>query len=422
MGCSLRGTSPEVNPVMSISKLPGEPDMGGPEPQAASGYPRYASLRSPLLAARGLRKSFDGQLVLGGVDLELHEGEVVLLRGENGSGKTTLLNILTGNLEPDAGEIRYLADATPRTYPFPRRWWQALNSLDHFTPEFVAQEGMGRTWQDVRLFGAQSLRDNIVVADPNQPGERFLDALLRTKRAARHEEILTRRADAALLGLGLAGRERSSADKISLGQAKRVAIARAVATGARILFLDEPLAGLDGQGIDGVLGMLTSLVRKEHLTLVIVEHVFNHSYLRNIITTDWLLEDGRLNRNGMHSWHESRSAASGTALGTDWRRLLIDDEAEVLEEELTQGAVLTRIRRRDPLNMPRRPVLEVQGLVVTRGPRLVLGSIEAGEANGFDLVVFDGEMVVLQAPNGWGKSTLFEALTGLIQIERERSP
>jgi ABC-type branched-subunit amino acid transport system ATPase component len=98
-----------------------------------------------LLRAKGIQKRFGKDEVLRGVDAELHEGEVVLLTGENGSGKTTLLNILTGNLEPDAGEIRYLADDSPRGYEFPRPRWRNLNPWDHFRPEFVAMEGIGRT-------------------------------------------------------------------------------------------------------------------------------------------------------------------------------------------------------------------------------------------------------------------------------------
>src|ERR1051325_538880 len=113
------------------------------------------------LRASRLQKAFGGQVILDSVDLDLKQGEVVLLRGENGSGKTTLLNILTGNLEPDSGSVQFLADSTPRDYSFPRAWWQKLNPFDHFTPESVAQEGIGRTWQDVRLFGAQSLHDNL---------------------------------------------------------------------------------------------------------------------------------------------------------------------------------------------------------------------------------------------------------------------
>ena len=215
-----------------------------------------------LLRALGLSKAFGGQVVLDNVGLELRQGEVVLLRGENGSGKTTLLNILTGNLEPDAGEIHYLADGSPRSYRFPRRWWQELNPFDHFTPEFVAREGIGRTWQDVRLFGSQTLRDNLAVATPGHPGENPLLALFAPHCAAGREAEINQTADAMLARLGLAGREDSSADKISLGQSKRIAIARAVLTDAKILFLDEPLAGLDRQGIDDLLALLQYLLNK----------------------------------------------------------------------------------------------------------------------------------------------------------------
>ena len=159
--------------------------------KSQSATPMNGSAR--ILEARGITKRFGGQTVLRDVDLVLSRGEVVLLRGENGSGKTTLLNILTGNLEPDAGSIKYLADDSPRTYTFPRRWWQELNPWDHFRPEFVAKEGIGRTWQDVRLFGDLSLRDNIAVAEPGQPGENPLMALIapgyvrKSERRIRHE-------------------------------------------------------------------------------------------------------------------------------------------------------------------------------------------------------------------------------------------
>nr|VFK16001.1 MAG: ABC transporter [Candidatus Kentron sp. LPFa] len=80
------------------------------------------------------------------LDLELSQGEVALLRGEHGSGKTTLLNILTGNIDLDAGTGHYLTGKTPRTYRFPRGWWQDINPFDYFTPEFVAREGVSRIW------------------------------------------------------------------------------------------------------------------------------------------------------------------------------------------------------------------------------------------------------------------------------------
>jgi ABC-type branched-subunit amino acid transport system ATPase component len=364
------------------------------------------------LRASRLQKAFGGQVILNSVDLDLKQGEVVLLRGENGSGKTTLLNVLTGNLEPDSGSVQFLADSTPRDYSFPRAWWQKLNPFDHFTPESVAQEGIGRTWQDVRLFGAQSLHDNLAVAVPNQPGENPVLALLAPFLSGWKENSIGVESDEMLTQLGLAGRENSSADKISLGQSKRVAIARAVAAGAKILFLDEPLAGLDGQGIADVLALLQSLVSQKTLTLVIVEHVFNQPHLQTMVTTDWMLANGRVVVS--HLQGASAKPMASITSRPPWLGLLAGDHAELIDEILPRGAVLTRIRRDERFQTPARPILEIRGLVVKRGARTVLGLDENGDTAGLNLTIYKGEVVVLQAPNGWGKSTLLEAIAGII--------
>jgi ABC-type branched-subunit amino acid transport system ATPase component len=367
-----------------------------------------------LLRAQGLSKAFGGQIILDSVNLELRQGEVVLLQGENGSGKTTLLNILTGNLEPDAGTIEYLADGTPRTYSFPRVWRQELNPFDHFTPEYVAREGIGRTWQDVRLFGAQSLHDNIAVAVPGHPGENPVLALLAPGRSTKRETAIAAQADAMLAQLGLAERASSSADKISLGQSKRIAMARAIAGGARILFLDEPLAGLDRQGISDVLAFLESLVDNNTVTLVIVEHVFNQPYLRRLVTTDWILAEGRL--AVLQPQNTAPNPRPQTVSRPPWFSLLAGDDAEMIDEVLPRGAVLTRIRRPDRFQGPSRPILEISGLVVKRGTRTVLGLDENGDPTGLNLTLYEGEMIILQAPNGWGKSTLLDAIAGIIPV------
>ena len=216
------------------------------------------------------------------------------------------------------------------------------------------------------------------------------------------------RADALLAQLGLTGRESSSADRISLGQSKRVAIARAVAAGARVVFLDEPLAGLDRAGIDLVLELLKVLIRDWNLTLVIIEHVFNQRYLEELVTWEWLLERGTLvvSQKAASVFRETKPSGPRRPA---WFPMLAEECSEVVDEPLPQGGWLTRVRRPGPIAASPEPVLEVRGLVVNRGPRTVVGLDEQGKQAGFDLTLYEGEIAILQAPNGWGKSTLCEA-------------
>lgn len=385
---------------------------------------RPAQFRQPatscsrvVLHATGLRKVFGGQIVLDGVQLELREGEVVLLRGDNGSGKTTLLNILTGNLEPESGHIWFDADGTEEKFHFPRRWWQNLNPFDHFTPEKVASEAIGRTWQDIRLFQTQTLRDNIAVATPRQRGENPLRALLARRDLQRDEETGLDRARDILGKLGLAGRETSSADKISLGQMKRVAIARAVAAGAKVLFLDEPLAGLDRPGVQSVVEMLAELARSHRITLVMIEHVFNIPRILEFADTVWTLSKGKLSVEASSDVRtEMRDAINGGFRG--WFRKHVDGNSSETLEELPGGARLTRFRRLELGSRSREVVLELRDLIVVRARRRVIGWDDAdGGVAGLNLKIHAGEVVLFEASNGWGKTTLMEAIMGLLPIE-----
>ncbi|MCI5150649.1 MAG: ATP-binding cassette domain-containing protein, partial [Candidatus Electrothrix sp. MAN1_4] len=213
----------------------------------------------------------------------------------------------------------------------------------------------------------------------------------------------------------------SSGDKVSLGQSKRVAIARAVAAGAKVLFLDEPLAGLDKDGICDVLEFLAFVVKQHQATLIVVEHIFNHPHLDGLLTTDWLLTDGRIQSvqaDGQENGVVRRSPMNGDAKEIPWVSLFAEADAEVINESLPRGAVLTRIRRPGVFVEPPQAVLEVRDLVVKRGKRVVLGTDEDGVETGLNLTVYKGEIVILQAPNGWGKTTLFNAITGLFAAQR----
>ena len=124
-------------------------------------------------------------------------------------------------------------------------------------------------------------------------------------------------------------------------------------------FFDEPLAGLDQQGIADVVALLESLVEERKITLVIIEHITNQSYLHPLVTTHWLLEKGKLQRNGkiLGLTVALESTAIASKRYPACLSLLAGDDAEILDESLPRGAILTRIRRPDRLRIRPNPFL-----------------------------------------------------------------
>jgi ABC-type branched-subunit amino acid transport system ATPase component len=383
----------------------------------ATGSSEAAAAASPVvMRADGLRKSFGGQVVLDGAGFEMRRGEVVLLRGPNGSGKTTLLNILTGNLEPDAGTLQILLEGAREGFRFPRSRLTALNPFDRFSPEGIAQDGLSRTWQDIRLFPSHTLRDNVVLAIKNQLGERPGAVFFRRGAVAREQRRLATEAEGLLARFGLGDRAGSSGDMVSLGQAKRVAIARTVQAGARILFLDEPLAALDAAGIRDVIAFLRDLVHEHQATLVIVEHVFNIPRILDLATTVWTMAGGAITIESPDTVRREAIDDPGDAL-RPWLATLAGDDSRIVDHELPGGAVLSLVQL-DP-SLAASAALEVEDLVVARGRRAVIGRRDqAGAAGGLGFRIPRGSVALLQAPNGWGKTTLLEALIGVLPVAR----
>lgn len=377
-------------------------------------YPFHKSIavlaEQPVLVRfDGLQKSFGGQTVLDGISGEIRQGEVILLRGENGSGKTTLLNILTGCLEPDRGIIEFSPHGGVReeAIHFPRPWHQELNPFQHFTPERVARLGIGRTWQDIRLFPSLDLADNIAAASTDSDESPWA-ALFRPhhNREISNQNRLT--AAKSLATLGLTGREHSFADKVSLGQSKRVALARALQAKARILFLDEPLAGLDADGIRDVIAHLRSLASEHSLTIVIIEHVLNIPRLLDFVTTVWTLKNGTLAESKTEVVKREPASAQTAASIHDLIRHAVGREVPVTKQPMPQEAMLTTYWLSTSEGEPEpRYTLEVSGLVIHRGVRCMF-------PDGLSLRLPHATVSVLEAPNGWGKSTLALAIAGFI--------
>lgn len=366
-----------------------------------------------LISFSGLRKRFDGQEVLAGVSAQVRRGEVVLIEGNNGAGKTTLLNILGGAMVADAGEIHFADGACFR---YPEAHWRRALALPALCPEIVARHGIGRVWQDVRLFGSLDLADNLVAAVPSQPGESLMANLYQAGTVRRHEEALQEQARKSLAAIGLSTRRDARGDHISLGQSKRVAMLRANAARAGLLLLDEPLAGLDDAGRTRLVADLQSEVTERGLALVIVEHASNCAPIMPLVTTRWRLASGKLDISAADTLADIASHRRGTASDTpdDLLAALGRLAAPKYQRHipLPGGALLHVIGHREATGTP---ALEVRGASVHRGDRQ---PVAGGEQGGMlDFALYDGETAILRAPNGWGKTSLFEALTGLLPLK-----
>ena len=217
----------------------------------------------PLLDVRGLTKRFGGLLANDGVDLTVARGEIVGLIGPNGAGKTTVFNCLTGQVRADAGRI-------------------VFDSLDltACSPEEAARAGIARTFQIVKVFREMTVLENVLVG-----------AFLRERTGA----AARRRALSAIETTALLPWKQRPAGELPVALQKRVEIARAVATGPRLLILDEALSGLDGGETRDALRVLRS-IRERGVALLLVEHVME--VIMAISERVGVLEAGRVIAQG----------------------------------------------------------------------------------------------------------------------------
>jgi branched-chain amino acid transport system ATP-binding protein len=208
-----------------------------------------------LLEVRGVSKAFGGLRVLDGVDLTVEAGAVHALIGPNGSGKTTLLNCVSGILAADGGQVLLRG----------RR-------IDGLAPHRRTVLGVGRTFQNVRLFAGMSVLDNVLVGRHCRTHAGLLAAWTRAPfRLPREEREARERTLVLLEQVGLAARAQQPAEGLPLADQRRLEIARALAGEPTVLLLDEPAAGMNATEKQGVNRLIRDIVAGG-CTVVLVEH------------------------------------------------------------------------------------------------------------------------------------------------------
>jgi len=201
-----------------------------------------------LFEAHHLHKRFGDQVVLEDVSLAFDEGRLSGIMGPNGAGKTTCFNVLTGRYKPDRGEVRFAGQA-----------------ITGRSPREIARLGISRSFQTMNLFNDYTAQDNVLMALPEVRRNGF-----DSWRDLAADSAANDRAAAVLARVGLSGRERTPAKSLPYGERRALEIGVALAADPKLLFLDEPTAGLGAEGTARLAALIAEL--KRTLTVVVIEH------------------------------------------------------------------------------------------------------------------------------------------------------
>ena len=249
-----------------------------------------------LLEVKQLTKHFGGLTAVGDVTLELNEGELVGLIGPNGAGKTTLFNLLTGVYEPSEGTITLDG-----------------HLLNGKQPYKIASLGLGRTFQNIRLFKDLTVLDNVLIAFRNHHKKHVFASFLRLPAFYKNEEALKAKAIDLLKIFDLDRDADTLAKNLAYGQQRRLEIVRALATEPKILFLDEPAAGMNPQETAELTELIRRIKEEFKITIMLIEHDMN--LVMDVTERIYVLEYGRLIAHGTPSEIKSNKRVIEAYLG-----------------------------------------------------------------------------------------------------------
>jgi ABC-type branched-subunit amino acid transport system ATPase component len=211
-----------------------------------------------LLELRGVSKAFGGLQVVNDLDLHVGEGEIVSVIGPNGAGKTTVFNLITGIFRPDSGSIAFEGGV-----------------VSGLPPHTITTRGIARTFQTLRLFLNMTVLENVMVSAYGHTRSTMVEAMLQLPRSRREEKEIRKLAEEklAFFGQRLMGyRWDQPAYSLSYANRRRLEIARAMATGARLLLLDEPAAGMNPVETHEITELIGKLRDDAGYTILVIEH------------------------------------------------------------------------------------------------------------------------------------------------------
>ncbi len=213
-----------------------------------------------LLEVSGLTMDFGGLRAIDNVGLDIFEGEIVALIGPNGAGKTTFFNCVTGIYEPTGGDV---------TIHPPGAAGRRINGMK---PNRITTLGMARTFQNIRLFPAMTVLENVMIGCHCRTSTTILDAILLTRKAEREEKETVEKSYRLLEKVGLVNEANEFSRNLSYGAQRRLEVARAMATDPFLLLLDEPAAGMNPQETQELDELIVRIRNEDKLAILLIEH------------------------------------------------------------------------------------------------------------------------------------------------------
>ena len=235
-----------------------------------------------LLELRAVDKIFGGLHAVRGVSFQVEKGAIFGLIGPNGAGKTTLFNVITGVYTPEHGQILFQG-----------------KDIAGLKPALIAERGVARTFQNIRIFRTMTVAENVMVAGHHLHKANIVDAMLRTRGYERDEKALAKRAHELLEVLGLAELAGEVAGSLPYGSQRRLEIARGLMLSPQLLLLDEPAAGMNSQEARTLNEQIRFLRDQLGLTVVLVEH--NMAVVMNVCETIHVVDHGETIAEGTPS-------------------------------------------------------------------------------------------------------------------------
>lgn len=237
----------------------------------------------PLLEVNNLTKNFGGLAAVSNVNLHLEKNELVGLIGPNGAGKTTLFNLLTGVYEPSEGDVLLETGGV-------------ATRLNGIKPFKIANMGLGRTFQNIRLFKDLTVLDNVLIAMNGKNKQSVVTGILRLPIFYKKEEQMKAEAIRLLSIFNLQDKAENLAKNLPYGEQRRLEIVRALATHPQILFLDEPAAGMNPQETAELTELIRKIQKEFAITILLIEH--DMSLVMDVCERIYVLEYGRVLAEG----------------------------------------------------------------------------------------------------------------------------